>query len=534
MGILDESGEPIPISLVAHHAFCPRRAWLEAMGENADSYQMMIGEVEHRRSDDPKASRPTRMRALDVGSSRLGIVGRCDSVEIDDEGRATVVEFKATPVRRRAEVTYPMVVQLMLEAEALREGGRDVVGAAVYFSSHEKRVPVPLDTSSVDAAVRELAACRQMLSEPVAPAPFEDDRRCTRCSHVGICLPDERRLGPVARRIVVADPDSQIVHLATPGSRASLGGGRLRVHHRGEEVASAPIERVLGLVVHGNVDLSSALVRELLWRRLSIVWCSGSGRVIGWAQTADTPNGGSRVAQNVMSASGHLDLARRFVAAKISNQATILRRGSGVTEGVRRLRRLQRSVLGAESIADVYGFEGEAASVYFSSFHTLVKPMLEGVSEKWTRTRRPARDPLNAALNYAYGLLLADTIRAVVSTGLDPHAGFLHSSGRNKPALALDLCEELRAPIADSVVVGALNNGEIKDADFATIEGSVRLRDRGRAALLGAYERRVTTKFRHPVFAYDVTWRRAMEVQARLVLGVVEGTVRRYQGIVVR
>lgn len=534
MGALEGTGEPIPISLVAHYAFCPRRAWLEAMGERADSYQMVIGEVEHRRSDDPKASRPARLRALDVGSTRLGIVGRCDSVEIDDQGQATVVEFKATPVRRRASVTFPMVVQLALEAEALREAGREVVGAAVYFSSHEKRVPVSLDDSSLDAALSELAACRRMLAESDAPAPFEDDPRCSRCSHVGICLPDERRLGPVARRIVVADPDSQVVHLATPGSRASLGGGRLRVHHRGEEVASVPIERVLGLVVHGNVDLSSALVRELLWRRLSLVWCSGSGRVIGWAQTAETPNGGSRVAQNVMSAHGHLDLARRFVAAKIANQATILRRGAGVTEGVRRLRALQRSALGAESIADVYGSEGEAASVYFSSFHTLVKPALTNVSVKWARTRRPARDPLNAALNYAYGLLLADAIRAVVAAGLDPHAGFLHSSGRNKPALALDLCEELRAPVADSVVIGAFNNGELRDADFATIEGAVRLRDRGRVALVEAYERRVTTRFKHPVFAYEVTWRRAMEVQARLVLGVVEGTVQRYQGIVVR
>ncbi len=147
------------------------------------------------------------------------------------------------------------------------------------------------------------------------------------------------------------------------------------------------------------------------------------------------------------------------------------------------------------------------------------------------RTRRPARDPVNAALNFCYGLLLADVIRAVVACGLDPHAGFLHSSERNKPALALDLCEEFRAPVADSVVIHSFNNGEIKSRDFSDAAGSTRLRDEGRAALIKAYERRVMTQFRHPIFGYSVTWRRAMEIQARLVLGVIDGTQTSYKGI---
>ena len=151
-----------------------------------------------------------------------------------------------------------------------------------------------------------------------------------------------------------------------------------------------------------------------------------------------------------------------------------------------------------------------------------------------TRTRRPARDPVNAALNFCYGLLLADVIRAVVACGLDPHAGFLHSSERNKPALALDLCEELRAPVADSVVIHAFNNGEIKAKDFSAVTGSTRLRDEGRIALINAYERRVMTQFRHPLFGYQVTWRRAMEIQARLVLGVIDGTQASYKGISTR
>src|SRR5690349_18703912 len=106
---LDEQREPepLPISLVAHHAFCPRRAWLEAMGEKVDSYQMTVGTQAHAQSDRPEASRGSALRAVEVASDDFGVIGRCDTVEMDASGRATVVEYKATPVRRRAEVTQP-------------------------------------------------------------------------------------------------------------------------------------------------------------------------------------------------------------------------------------------------------------------------------------------------------------------------------------------------------------------------------------------------------------------------------------------
>lgn len=150
------------------------------------------------------------------------------------------------------------------------------------------------------------------------------------------------------------------------------------------------------------------------------------------------------------------------------------------------------------------------------------------------RSRRPARDPVSAALNYTYSLLLADCIRAARACGLDPHLGFLHSSNRNKPALALDLMEEFRAPVADSTVIRAFNNGELTPTDFRSTLGTCTLTERGRKNLIAAHERRVRTEFTHPTFGYPVSWRRAMEVQARLVLGVLDGTQDQYIGVRVR
>ncbi|MEO3863856.1 CRISPR-associated endonuclease Cas1 [Acrocarpospora sp. B8E8] len=137
--------------------------------------------------------------------------------------------------------------------------------------------------------------------------------------------------------------------------------------------------------------------------------------------------------------------------------------------------------------------------------------------------------PGQRGLNHAYSLL-SDTIRATLVCGLDPHAGFLHSGQRNN-ALALDLMEKFRAVIADSVVIGAFNNGELKRRDVSEALGTVNLREEARKNLIAAYGRRITSIFQHPLFSYTVIWRRAIEIQERLVVGVIDGTQPGYQGI---
>src|SRR5690606_23009254 len=140
---------------------------------------------------------------VEVFSKSLGVIGRCDTVEWHEDGTATVVEQKATPVRRRPEVTEPMIVQLALQVAALREAGVAVRGAAVYFSEHRKRVPALIGDAELALARLHTARTAEMLTARKAPPPLEDDPRCRRCSHAGVCLPDERALGPVRRRVLV-------------------------------------------------------------------------------------------------------------------------------------------------------------------------------------------------------------------------------------------------------------------------------------------------------------------------------------------
>lgn len=520
----------MPVSLVAHFVFCPRRAWLEASGESVESSQIEVGTSRHRRVDDPKRARALETTAIAFDAPGLGVTGRCDVLKVGADG-LEVVEFKATPVRRRAEVTEPHRVQLALQVMALEEMGHRVSSAAVYFPDHECSVDVQLTRDVRDQALEALAATKQVIGRRRAPAAREDVESCRFCSHVGVCLPQR---GPGLPSIRASDPDGEIVHVTTQGARLQMAAGRIVVVKGEEQLASLPVERVVGLVLHGNVDVSSSTVRELLFRRRTIVWCSNRGGVVGWATSSRAPNGGIRVEQGRRSAVGDLPIARAMVFAKIHNQRVFLRRnGSPLPATLDQLAHLAREARACSDLARLFGVEGSAAQLYFADFATLLRR--DEFSGLWDRRiGRGAGDPINAALNFVYALLMADCVRAIAACGLDPHAGFLHSPSRNKPAFALDLMEEFRAPVADSAVVRAINNGELQRSMFMTRLGAARLTDVGRQALVRAYEERCRVTITHPVLGYSVSWRRAMETQARMILAVLEGSRPEYVGMRIR
>jgi len=224
----------VQIGLVAHYAFCPRRAWLEAASEHTDTRRMAIGTRAHAASDDPARSRPNTARAMDVASHEWGVVGRCDAVHVRPDGSLDLVKHKATPVRREPSVTpADACLQLALQRTCLQEAGHDVRTTGIWLSSHSTAMDVELTDEDVTTAKDMVEATRSVIDAPLAPPPLEDDVRCSSCSHISVCLPDERQLQMVQRRIRVDDPDSQVVHLSTFGARASVKSGRMIISRMG-------------------------------------------------------------------------------------------------------------------------------------------------------------------------------------------------------------------------------------------------------------------------------------------------------------
>jgi CRISPR-associated protein Cas1 len=134
------------------------------------------------------------------------------------------------------------------------------------------------------------------------------------------------------------------------------------------------------------------------------------------------------------------------------------------------------------------------------------------------RVRRPPTDPLNVLLSFGYTLLGQAMESAVLTVGLDPYLGLMHSTEYGRPSLALDLIEEFRHIVVDSVVLRACNQGLIAPANFAEQDDPRRpilLDDEGRKRFLREWETRLNVEFTHPLTGERTTYRRCFEIQAR-------------------
>jgi CRISPR-associated protein Cas1 len=150
------------------------------------------------------------------------------------------------------------------------------------------------------------------------------------------------------------------------------------------------------------------------------------------------------------------------------------------------------------------------------------------------RQRRPPRDPVNALLSLGYSLLTKDLTIACAAVGFDPMIGFYHQPRFGRPALALDLMEPFRPLIVDSAVLQAVNTRMVSEKSFLRVAASVALTPEGRRAFFQAYEARMDTLITHPLFGYRISYRRLLEVQARLLGRYLEGALPEYPVFVTR
>ena len=186
----------------------------------------------------------------------------------------------------------------------------------------------------------------------------------------------------------------------------------------------------------------------------------------------------------------------------------------------------------AMSAATLLGLEGMAAKVYFAGFSRILKGGSTFVMHG--RNRRPPRDPINAVLSFVYALLTKEVTIAVQAVGFDPLLGFFHRPRYGRPSLALDLAEEFRPIIADSTAMMVINNGEVNESSFIARAGAVALNESGRKSVIAAFERRMEHEITHPIFGYKISYRRVLEVQARLLSRVVLGELAEYPGFCTR
>lgn len=547
----------VPARMLNEHVYCPRLAYLEWVDQRfVDSGDTARGSFAHRRVDRPRGAPPPVDReqadgdgerppstAVEIGSERLGIVARIDLLESRDDA-VIPVEFKVGNPREGDSVLWPPEqIQLCAQVLLLREAGYRVDHAQVWFAGTRTRHDVEIDDELVQQTLAALADLRATAARDVAPAPLVDSPKCPRCSLVGLCLPDELNLlndraARPPRRLVAGDPAAQPLYASTPGARLTKRGGRVVLIENGEEVASRRLIDISHVAVFGNVDVGSALLRECFDAGVAVLWFTHGGWFSGSAQGMPPKNVAVRMRQHRAAAIGARQIAQAFVIGKIRNQRTLLRRhgGQDARRAVAQLGALASGAAAERELASLLGIEGTAARIYFDRFASLLR-RAESLGPPATfagRNRRPPTDPVNALLSFCYAMLIKDCSVALTAAGLDPFVGLYHQPRFGRPALALDLAEEFRPLVGDSVVLTVVNNGEVSARDFLARAGGIALTNGGRRRVIAAYERRMRSELMHPMFRYRASYRRSLEIQARLLAAVLVGDLDEYRPLTTR
>lgn len=545
---MDPSDIPdlVPARMLNEYVYCPRLFYLEWVDDHwADSGDTEEGLLVHRAVDREGGRMPApeiaellrEARSVRVESARLGLLAVIDRVRGAD---GTVVPLDIKKGRPSPDGSpWPADrVQVLVQAAVLRDAGYAVDHAAIYYVETNQRVDVPVNEAT-DAEVAAIAAeARAVARQLVPPLPLVDSPKCPRCSLVGICLPDETNLLRERsvlppRRIVPRAPDSRPVYVTDQGARVGVKGGRLVVRKDADVVADVRLIDVSQVCIYGRVQVSTEALTKLWAHGAPVLWFSYGGWLNGWSQGHMSRYVELRRRQVIVHGQGGLGIAREMIAGKIKNARTLLMRNTRAprSDVITSLERLRQSARSAVAVDQLLGLEGTAARLYFGSFTTMIAPAqfdLVRSFDQLGRARRPAPDPLNCLLSYVYGLLVKDLVAVCIGVGLDPYLGVLHRPRFGRPSLALDMAEEFRPLVADSVVVGLINNGEVVSSDFIVRSAGVALSPQARRAVLKAYERRLETTVTHPVFGYKVSYRRVYEVQARLLAAVMIGELESY------
>jgi len=529
-------------------------------------------------------------RSVQMGSERLGIVAKMDLVEVQ-AARANSpagdlfaalevcpVDYKAGAPKEGAEANelwHTDKMQLGLQALILRDNGYTCNEGVIYYRATKQRVRLPITTELEDWILQNIADAKRVIAGSI-PAPLVHSPKCVRCSLAPVCLPDETRMlaeipHPASghplpsdgrgaggegqpRRLIAARDDTRPLYLNTPGYRVGCKDEVLEIKDKETLIEEVRMRDVSHVALFGNVQISTQAIQSLCELEVPVTYFSMGGWFYGITRGHALKNVFLRMEQFRLARDEamSLPLARQFVHGKIRNHRTLLMRNHLEPPQViiGKLKRASEDALTANSIEELLGIEGAAASQYFQQFSGMVKveeddlpglemPVKEGTQRVFNfnftnRNRRPPTDPVNAMLSLAYSMLSKDCTLAALAVGFDPYLGFYHQPRFGRPALGLDLMEEFRPLIAESTVLSCINNRVVTETDFVRAGQAVNLTTPGRKRFFQTYEQRMSSLITHPLFDYKVSYRRALELQARLLAKTLTGEIAEYIPLMTR
>ncbi len=531
------------IRVMALHAlaYCERLFYLEEVEE----IRLADANVYAGRRLHDQLDKGPDVLTLELASERLGIRGKMDCVK-RRSGTLIVFEHKKGKSQKGAEAWPSDRLQVLAYSLLLAEhSGETINEARIRYHADNKTIRLALNLmeaeAEITAAVNRARQLRDTLERPPVTAP---ERLCRTCSLAPVCLPEEERFArsekAKTQRLYPADDDRRVIHLVEQGSSIRKDGEQLVVYLPDGTQKKLPGMVVGALVLHGNIQISTQCIHFCAANNIGVHWLSYGGHYIGAvSQGAGGVQRRNRQFQALQSDALKNRLACRLAMAKVENQLRyILRstrdkaqveRDEEISQGIVQLRAAIKS-LGAilestdpsnidtsELHNTIRGHEGKAGFVYFS----LLARILRVKAGDWLyfegRNRRPPRDPFNALLSFGYALLYRDCMNAILTVGLDPSFGFMHTPRSAAYPLAMDLMDLFRVILWDIPLIGSVNRNQWQKQDFVTTGRQVWLNNDGRRKAIALYENRKQEKWKHPVLDYSLSYTRSIELEVRLL-----------------
>ena len=333
------------------------------------------------------------------------------------------------------------------------------------------------------------------------------------------------------------------LYVTTPQAYLRVENGNVVVSVEGEVRSRVPLHLLEGMVLFGCLGVSPALMGDCFKRGISVSFLGMTGEFL--ARVDGDPRGNVLLRRTqYRRADGCEDsliIARRFVAAKIRSQRSVLARfcrdspdrAERVEVSLEAMGELQGAVPATPTRSELMGVEGKAADHYFSVFGTLIKDESGFVFRG--RSRRPPLDETNAMLSFFYSLLAHDVASACDTVGLDPYVGFLHVDRPGRLSLALDIMEEFRPYMVDRFVMSVINRKQVRPSEFKLEEGgAVTMKDNVRKNLISLWQKRKQEEITHPFLKEKVKVGLLPYVQAQLLARYLRGDLKDYPAFIWR
>lgn len=330
------------------------------------------------------------------------------------------------------------------------------------------------------------------------------------------------------------------LYVTSPDAYLSLDGENVVVLVEEKEKIRVPLHNLEGIVTFGYTGASPAFMGQCAKRNLALTFLTRHGRFLARVVGESRGNVVLRRQQYRMADQEpeQIKIARNCIAGKIYNSRSVINRAlrdhgqridearfKAVSEQLKQSLELARS---ASSLEELRGYEGEAASRYFSVMDDLI---LQQKADFYFRGRnkRPPLDNVNAMLSFVYTLLAHDVAAALETVGLDSYVGFLHTDRPGRISLALDMMEELRAVFADRFVISLINKRMVNGSGFEKQEnGAVMMKDDTRKEILRNWQERKQDKIKHPFLEETIEWGLVPHVQAMLLARFIRGDLDGY------